>query len=140
MRQESQAIVRIIRYSLVGVGNTLMDLIVFSVFTSTLEIDPLVSNAFAFSVAVTQGYVLNALWTFRDSVAKLAVGPYLGYVAVNLGCLSISTVTIMLLQDSIGPLLAKLSSILLVVAWGFLLSKRFVFSDKRVEHSSLADR
>ncbi len=121
---------RIAAYSLVGVTNTVTDFSLFSLCVWGLQLNPLFANAIAFAVAVTQGFVLNTLWTFRDSQTRLGLRPYFFFVAINLGGLIVSSITIFLLSNWTGPFVAKLASVAFVLFWGYLMAKRFVFSQK----------
>ena len=118
------------KYAVVGVGNTATDFLVFAILVYSMQIDSLVANGCAFAVAVTQGYLLNACWTFRDPDLGLSWKRYVSFVAVNLGGVAASMLTLFLLQDYIGPLAAKLSSVFFVFAWGYLMSRRFVFGKR----------
>ena len=122
--------VRMLRYAIVGVGNTVTDFSVFSLLVFGLQIDSLLANGCAFAAAVTQGYLLNACWTFYDPDSGWGWKQYVSFVAVNLGGVAASMLTLFLLQDHIGPLAAKLSSVLFVFAWGYLMSRRFVFAKR----------
>ena len=115
------------RYGVVGVGNTITDFLVFSLLIFHFKTDSLIANGLAFAVAVTQGYWLNALWTFRDTGNRKFWRKFLSYVAVNLGGLATSMVMLLLLRDVIGPLAAKFSSVLFVFAWGYGISSRLIF-------------
>ena len=119
------------RYAVVGVGNTATDFFVFSLLVFGMQIDSLVANGCAFAIAVTQGYLLNSCWTFHDPDSGLSWKRYVSFVAVNLGGVAASMLTLFLLQDYIGPLAAKLSSMLFVFAWGYLMSRRFVFGKRQ---------
>ena len=127
---------RMLRYAVVGVGNTVTDFSVFSLLVFGLQIDSLLANGCAFAVAVTQGYLLNACWTFYDPDSGLSWTRYVSFVAVNLGGVAASMLTLFLLQDHIGPLAAKLSSMLFVFAWGYLMSRRFVFAKRNKDVSN----
>lgn len=120
-------------YSAVGVLNTATDFLVFTLCISAFSINLLVANFIAFAIAVTQGYILNKRWTFGDSGKSLGVRSYFFYVAINLGGLVVSSVTIVLLSNWTGPLLAKLASVFIVLFWGYLMAKRFVFANKSRE-------
>ena len=118
------------KYAVVGVGNTVTDFLVFGLLVFGGQVDALVANGCAFAIAVTQGYLLNSCWTFHDPKSRLSWKRYVSFIAVNLGGVAASMLTLYLLQDSIGPLPAKLSSMLFVFAWGYLMSRRFVFSKR----------
>lgn len=115
-------------YSVVGVLNTATDFLVFTLCISVPQFNLLFANFIAFAIAVTQGYVLNKRYTFRQSGGPQGIRSYLYYVAINLGGLAVSSATILLLSNWTGPLLAKLASVVFVLFWGFLMARRFVFN------------
>ena len=118
---------KVVRYSVVGVANTATDFAVFSLLLYVAGMRPLWANCLAFLVAVTQSYVVNARWTFQQHTSDLTIKSYLYFVAINLGCLALSSSMIFLLQGIVSPILAKVLAAAIVLAWGFLLSRRFVF-------------
>lgn len=120
--------VKMLRYSLVGVVNTATDFAVFSLLYYCVGFGPLWANSLAFAVAVSQSYFVNACWTFRQKRAALSTKAYVYFVAINLGCLVISNTTIYLLHEITSPLLAKLMAAGIVLIWGFLLSRKYVFA------------
>ena len=120
--------VKMLRYSLVGVVNTATDFAVFSLLYCWVGIGPLWANSLAFAVAVSQSYFVNACWTFRQRRSELGFKAYAYFVAINLGSLAISNATIYLLHGIASPLLAKLYAAGIVLIWGFLLSRKYVFA------------
>ena len=128
MKLEPHEIVNMLRYSLVGVANTATDFAAFSLLYYCVGCGPLWANSLAFAVAVSQSYFVNACWTFRQKRAELNFRAYAYFVTINLGCLVISSATIYLLQGITPPLLAKVLAAGIVLVWGFLLSRKFVFA------------
>ena len=120
--------VKMLRYSLVGVANTATDFAVFSLMYYCVGFGPLWANSLAFAFAVSQSYFVNACWTFRQKRAELNLRAYAYFVTINLGCLVISSATIYFLQGITSPLLAKVLAAGIVMVWGFLLSRKYVFA------------
>ena len=122
----------IIRYSAVGVVNTISDFTIFSVLYYLFGVHVLVANTLAFLFAVSQSYVLNKTWTFREyqdpgiSVSRPGRRYFL-FIAINMGGLCISNTTVYLLVDYYPALIAKIAAAVLVLIWGFFLSRRYVF-------------
>ena len=127
-----KSIREIIRYSAVGVANTICDFTIFSVLYYVFGVQLLIANTVAFFFAVTQSYFLNKIWTFREYAGSdfrtVRNGKqFLLFLVINLGCLTISNGTVYLLVDYVPALLAKIAAVFLVLVWGFFLSRRYVF-------------
>lgn len=72
-----------LRYFVVGVGNSLLDLGLFSLFTVVAGITPLLANVASTTITICVSYVLNRLFVFRTS--RSVRGTVVTFVAVTLG-------------------------------------------------------
>lgn len=54
----------ITRFSLVGVANTIIDFLIFTLFNSFIGLNYLVSQIFGYSFGIANSFVLNKKWTF----------------------------------------------------------------------------
>ena len=116
-----------IRFGLVGVLNTGLDLGVFLLLYWAVGLDPLYANSIGFLVAVTNSYLLNHYWTFRTSATPLSFAAYARFLVLNAGGLLISTLAILLLGKVMPVELAKLIATGLTLLWNYSTSRRFVF-------------
>lgn len=71
-----------LRYLLVGVFNTLLDLGLFSVFVVVVGIHPLVANILSTSITLCVSYLLNRVFVFRT--ARSVQRTVVQFVAVTL--------------------------------------------------------
>ena len=117
--------IQISRYALVGIANTITDFGIFALLFYACRMGPLWANAIAFFVAVSQSYLLNSKWTFN--VREVELVKYLSFVAVSVGGLGISSLSIYVLNGLASPLVAKILAVGFVVLWGYVLSRTFVF-------------
>lgn len=73
-QKQGRSLVQFIQFGLVGVSNTAVDWIVFFLLTNyvflTKDLEP-TAKAIAFVVAVTNSFVWNTLWTFRQEFKKV---------------------------------------------------------------------
>ena len=120
-----------LRFSLVGVANTLLD---FAVFT-LLTLLPFFAERFvyaqviSYSCGVVCSLVLNKLFTFRqrDPMTAKQIGFFL---AVNLAALGASSGALYLYQLwQWPPMLAKALSVPFSLGVNFVGNKLFVFRD-----------
>lgn len=119
------------KFSVIGVSNTIIDFSLYYVLTRTIftfSFGYLFANVISFSVAVTNSYVWNRMWTFRSTNSNKIL-EYTKFYFVNLSGLLLSTGLLFIfvhfvhLHDTVGKLLA----IILVLFWNFLINKVWVF-------------
>lgn len=53
-----------IRFCVVGVLNTVIDLGLFALLTRLVGLDPLIANVLSFTTGATNSFLLNKYWTF----------------------------------------------------------------------------
>jgi putative flippase GtrA len=110
----------ILRFALVGIANTAIDLAAFALFL--LLFPPIVSNILAWSCAVVFSYAVNSQWTFENS--HRSGKAFLRFVAAGaLASLIVSTLTLMLLGGVVGIWPAKAIAIVLAFAVSFAGSR-----------------
>lgn len=104
-------ITKLIKFGLVGIGNTMVDFAVYTLLVSFTGIDAVICNVISYMCGVLNSFVLNKVWTFSDAArGNTATRLLLFYVANGLGLVS-STFIVWLLADPLGPLIAKLIAV-----------------------------
>jgi putative flippase GtrA len=120
---------RMVRFGLVGVANTGVDVALFTLLTHGFHWLVPLANVVSYSAGIMNSFFLNKYWTFRDATPlSRSLRPGFRFVVVNLLGLLISTLTVMLLALRFPPVIAKLVSVGVVFIWNYSLSNRFVFS------------
>lgn len=124
----------LIVYLIVGVLTTLVNLIVYLLFTRVLLFNEYVSNLFAWVAAVLFAFVTNKFIVFKSmkkdfkTIFKEA-SSFIGMRIISLGldmlCMFI-VIDILLLSD----LIAKLFSQIIVTLSNYIFSKLFIFKKK----------
>lgn len=119
---------KLISFATIGLGNTLIDLSVFTVAYKAFELSLVPSNVLAWMVAVSGSYAMNTLITFRvESGRILRRKDYLSFVASGiLGVIS-ATTTLVAVSHFLPVPAAKLVSILVSFAVNFAMSHFVVF-------------
>lgn len=115
-------------FCLVGGVNTGIDLAVFFVLASALDLSIIVANVLAWFVAVQFSYCANARLTFKASGASLSIAGLVKFMLASLVGMVVATLVLVWLSTLLPLLLAKLCSIAAGVAFNFFLSRYFVFS------------
>lgn len=125
-RTEGSRLGEFIRFGLVGVLNTGIDLGSFTLLYRLAGLEPLLANTIAFLIAVTNSYWLNRRWTFRQQEVK---GPlaYGRFVLLNIGGLILGSLAILLLGRFMALELAKIIASLVTLIWNYLSSRYFIF-------------
>lgn len=118
---------QLIKFSLVGVVNTAIDFVVFTLLTLT-GLVPVLCNIISYSCGVINSYFLNRGWTFEKK-GKNSISEFMKFVIVNLLSLGASTLVLYLLNDtySINVYLSKLMATFASLVINFLGSKFVVF-------------
>src|SRR3954451_3298041 len=136
----SPTILKMVSFAVIGVGNTLVDFVVFA-FAYKLGMPLVASNVVAWLVAVSGSYVFNTLITFRHESGRiLRREDYFKFFASGvLGILS-ATTTLVALSYFVEVFVAKLVSILVGFAANFSISHFVVFRPKVPTHGILTHR
>jgi putative flippase GtrA len=122
---------RFVRYCVVGAINTVTDLSIFVFLTTAFKMAAAPANIVSYTIALCVSFVLNRNFTFRSSAHFLMpTVQFYRFVTINLVSLVGSTAAIWLLSAMMVPIVAKLVTIPLVTAWGFLAVRLFVFPTK----------
>lgn len=77
-------IIQLIKFGIVGVIATLIDLAVLMVLKEILDVDVLAASAAAFSVSVIANYILSMLFVFKGS-ENSKVKEFIVFVVLSIG-------------------------------------------------------
>ena len=123
--------VKMTSFAMIGAGNALVDLAVFTFAYKLLGLPLVPSNVLAWLVAVSGSYVMNTLITFRaESGQHLNRNDYLKFVASGILGVCAATTTLVVLSYYIQVFAAKLVSIVVSFAANFSMSHFIVFRPK----------
>jgi putative flippase GtrA len=127
---------KMVSFAVIGAGNALVDLGVFTLAYNLLELPLIPSNVLAWLVAVSGSYVMNTLFTFHSESGRiLRRNDYLKFVASGILGVFAATTTLVVLSYYIHVLAAKLVSIAVSFAANFSMSHFFVFSPRESNNS-----
>ena len=121
-------LLRVGRFSVVGILNTLVDVAVFITLVKLFAVPLVAANLFAFAVALANSYVLNRLWTFGDSAAPHDLVTLSRFLSCNVAGALLATAALSLLARLGLPVLAaKALSIAVSMVWNYLTMRHLVF-------------
>lgn len=120
-------VAQIVRFSIVGVSNTVLSWVLFALAIDVGIWYP-AASAGAFAAGAINGYTLNRLWTFR--AGKFHAGGFARYVVVQLIGLGINEAVLISLVEGahLGRLLAQIVALVCVSAVTFLLNRQWAFA------------
>ncbi|MCL6585490.1 MAG: GtrA family protein [Anoxybacillus sp.] len=121
----------LVRFAVVGIGNTLVDFGVFFLLAS-MGVPYVFSQVCSYSAGIMNSYLWNRTWTFQVR-KKASVHEFFQFVAVNFVSLSTTIVLLYLLRQSAGMPLFSSKAIATVagMAVNFAGSRLWVFSSER---------
>jgi len=133
----------LIKYCMVGVSGTIIELSLlnFLIFVVGWDTDfqKIVANVIAVSVAITNSFIWNRLWTFPESRSGAASRQFAKFVIVNVIGVGINSV-IFFLADKylfspwfpsvIAVQLAKFMAIGITLMWNFTVNRFWTFNTK----------
>src|ERR1700690_4628505 len=67
-RLSAPVLVQFVKFGIVGVSNTLLTFLVYTVLLKGFGVWYLAASAIGFAVGATNGFLLNRRWTFREHV------------------------------------------------------------------------
>lgn len=118
------------RFSIVGVLNTVIDFVMFTVFHALLGVSSSVSQVVGYSCGVANSFVFNKKWTFAaNNSNRKTYMELLKFILVNLLSLTVTVVTINILTKDfrINVYISKVIVTFIAQAINFLCYKLLVF-------------
>ena len=124
-------VAKILSFGLIGLGNTVVDLAIFTFAYTVLALPLVPSNVMAWLVAVSGSYVMNSMITFRaESGRVLRRKDYFSFVASGILGVVCTTTTLVVLSNFMPVLYAKLIAIIVSFVVNFTMSHFVVFRQK----------
>lgn len=126
-----QELKRMIRFGLIGIVNTGVDIGIFSVLFFVLGMPLLVANSIGYLASLTGSFFLNKNWTFAETKTQGRTGrQYLLFAGLGLGGLALSNLTVWSLRNVMPVIMCKLVSVVGLFAWNYGTSRMIVFRTK----------
>ena len=120
-------IIQLIKFGIVGVIATLIDLAVLMALKEILDVDVLVASAVAFSVSVIANYILSMLFVFKGS-ENSKVKEFIVFVALSIGGLLLNQLIMWLGTEIMTAyyLWVKAFALVFVPIYNFITRKIFL--------------
>lgn len=129
-------VVQFVKFGIVGVSNTLLTLVVYTVLLKVFGVPYLVASAIGFVVGAVNGFLLNRRWTFREHVGDAFTPVRWGIV--QCGGLALDEVLLyVIVHDAhLDKLVAQVAATAVVTVTTFFVNRSWTF---RVHTPVVAD-
>ena len=112
----------LVRFGIIGVYNTAIDIGLFMIGYALLNWHPGVTNVIAFFIANVQSYILNKYWAFRHSHRHpLSLTEYGRFLSASLFTVIASTAIITYGTSYLDPVVLKLITVFVLPFVSFTL-------------------
>lgn len=120
-------LVQFIKFGIVGVSNTLLTLVVYTVLLKGFGVWYLAASAIGFIAGAINGFLLNRRWTFRDHVGD-AFTPVRWGIVQTAGLVLDELMLYVLVHDAkLDKLLAQVCATALVTVTTFFVNRAWTF-------------
>ena len=125
-------LIKLIRFSIVGVGNTLVNWSIF-IILNVFGVYYIISNIIAYTIATVNSYIWNSLWVFKYGQG-LNINTSVKFFILNLVGLTVNTTIMYILVDilNFNKFIALVIASVLVVIMNYTINKLWVFKEKKV--------
>ena len=128
MNTRPNEMAKAVRFAVVGVFNTGVDIATFSLLFYILEIQLIIANSIGYLAAASNSFLLNKYWTFSETRRRGRVRYQFGlFLALGLIGLGLSNIVVWSLAAYIPEIFAKLLSVGILFVWNFGTSRFIVF-------------
>ena len=118
------------RFATVGVANTIIDFLVFTVCSSVFGINYIISQALGYSFGIANSFTFNQKWTFQSrNTRKKIFHELLQFIIINLSTLIITLIILnILVKDfNVNVYAAKVITTLIAQVINFFAYKLWIF-------------
>jgi putative flippase GtrA len=123
--------VQFVKFGIVGVSNTLLTFIVYTILLKGFDVWYLAASAIGFIVGATNGFLLNRRWTFREHVGD-AMTPVRWAIVQSTGlAINIGLLYLFVHEAGLDELVAQALTIGVVTITTFFANRAWTF---RVHH------
>jgi putative flippase GtrA len=126
-RVNAPVLVQFIKFGIVGVSNTLLTLVVYTVLLKGFGVWYLAASAIGFIAGAINGFLLNRRWTFRDHVGD-AFTPVRWAIVQSAGLALDELMLYLLVHDAkLDKLLAQVCATAVVTVTTFFVNRAWTF-------------
>ena len=123
-------LIKLIRFSIVGVGNTLVNWSIF-IILNAFGVYYIISNIIAYTIATINSYIWNSLWVFKYGQG-LDINTSVKFFILNLVGLTANTTIMYILVDilNFNKFIALVIASVFVLIMNYTINKLWVFKEE----------
>lgn len=122
---------QLISYLIFGVLTTLVNIIVYYLFSSILNINYLISNGIAWIISVTFAYITNKLYVFESDNENVILELIKFYISrLTTGVIDIVLMWLFVVIFIVNDMYAKIIVNIIVIILNYIFSKFFIFKEE----------
>ncbi len=127
---------RFIRFAVVGLSGTLLDLIILTALKFFFHWPTLPANIVSYSCGIINNYLLNCFWVYPEARVNNSLTRLAQFILVSLSGLILNNVLVLALEAPLGKLIASSANAYLpakilatgvVLVWNFLINRLWTF-------------
>lgn len=123
----ASVLIQFVKFGIVGVSNTLITLIVYTVLLKGFGVWYLAASAIGFAVGATNGFLLNRRWTFREHVGD-ALTPVRWGIVQTCGLALNEGLLYLFVHDArLDKLIAQVCATAVVTVTTFIANRAWTF-------------
>jgi putative flippase GtrA len=123
----ASVLIQFVKFGIVGISNTLLTFIVYTILLKGFGVFYLVASAIGFIVGATNGFLLNRRWTFREHVGD-AFTPVRWAIVQSCGLAINEVLLYLLVHDAhVDKLLAQALATVVVTVTTFIANRAWTF-------------
>ncbi|MEN3038219.1 MAG: GtrA family protein [Candidatus Kryptonium sp.] len=121
-------ILKFIKFSIVGFTGVIVDFGATFIAKEKLKIQKYIANSIGFTLAATNNYILNRIWTFQSKDPEILL-QYGKFFIISVIGLLLNNLIVYLLhgRTKLNFYISKGFAILVVTLWNFLANYKFTF-------------
>jgi putative flippase GtrA len=120
-------VIQFVKFGIVGVSNTLLTLVVYTILLKVFGVWYLAASAIGFIVGATNGFLLNRKWTFREHVGD-ALTPVRWGIVQTCGLAVDEALLYVFVHDAhVDKLLAQVFATAVVTVTTFFVNRAWTF-------------
>lgn len=121
-------LLKFVKFGIVGFSGVLVDFSITFVCKEYLRVQKYVANAIGFTIAATNNYFLNRVWTFESTNPNIMM-EFSRFFMIALIGLGINSAIVWAMSGKlrVNFYIAKLVATIVVTAWNFLINAYYTF-------------
>lgn len=120
-------LIQFLKFGIVGVSNTLLTLVVYTVLLKVFGVWYLAASAIGFAVGATNGFLLNRRWTFREHVGDALTPVRWGIVQTGGLGINEGLLYVFVHDAQLDKLLAQVCATAVVTLTTFFVNRAWTF-------------